>query len=235
MITRARPWVMRMRWCDLLFMHWPVDSASIRSQIPAGLDLDLFEGRAYVAVVPFRMENVGPRGLPAPPLAGAFPELNVRTYVRHQGSPGVWFFSLDAADRVAVEGARASFHLPYYHADMAVSQGSEIVDYRSDRTDDRGGPARFAARYRPTGPVERFEPGSFEVWSTDRQRLFALDRRGRLVRTEVRHAPWPLQPATVRIEMNSMLSAAGLVQPDEPPHVRFAARLDVRGWWPKLA
>ena len=228
-----RPWVMRMRWVDLLFAHWVVDADAIAALLPPPLEPDLFEGRAYLGVVPFRMEDVGPRGLPAPPLAGAFPELNVRTYARVGDLTGVWFLSLDAASRVAVEGARAAFHLPYFEADMRVGHVREVVDYRSIRNDDRGAPARFEARYRPTGPVEWAEPGSLEAWLTDRPRLFAFDGEGRLVRTEVRHRRWPLQPAAARIEVETMSAAAGLSLPDEPPHLRFAARLDVRGWWPR--
>jgi len=224
---------MRMRWVDLLFAHWPVDPAVIAALLPPPLEPDLFDGRAYLGIVPFRMEDVGPRGWPAPPLVGAFPEINVRTYARVGDLSGVWFLSLDAASRLAVEGARAAFHLPYYQAAMRVGRVREVVDYRSIRVDGRGAPARFEARYRPTGPIEWAAPGSLEAWLTDRRRLFAMDGDGRILRTEVRHGPWPLQPAAARIEVETMAAAAGLTLPDEPPHLRFAARLDVRGWWPK--
>ncbi len=222
-----------MRWVDLLFAHWPVEADALRPLIPDGLEVDLFDGRAYLGIVPFRMEDVGPRFLPAPPVAGAFPEINVRTYVRQEGRPGVWFLSLDAASRVAVEGARASFHLPYFEASMSVGRVREVVDYRSIRIDRRGPPARFEARYRPIGPVELAAPGSLEAFLTDRQRLFAVDDAGRLTRTEIRHRPWPLQPAAARIERETMAASHGLVLPDEPPHLRYAARLDVRAWWPR--
>jgi hypothetical protein len=223
---------MRMRWVDLLFAHWPMDPEALRPFIPPGLELDTFDGRAYLGIVPFLMEDVGPRFLPAPPVAGAFPELNVRTYVRHGDRGGVWFLSLDAASHIAVEGARAAFNLPYYDADMQVGRVREVVDYRSVRTDDRGEPARFDARYRATGPVEYANPGSLEAWLTDRRRLFAVDADGRIMRTEIRHRPWPLQPAAARIERETMAAAHGLTLPDEPPHLRYSARLDVRAWWP---
>jgi uncharacterized protein YqjF (DUF2071 family) len=105
------PWVLRMAWEDLLFAHWPVDAARLRATLPEALELDLFEGRAWLGVVPFRMNDVGLRRLPAPG-ATRFPELNVRTYARHLGRPGVWFYSLDAGSALAVAGARAWFHLP---------------------------------------------------------------------------------------------------------------------------
>jgi uncharacterized protein len=230
-----RPWVMRMRWRDLLFAHWPIDPAAIRAVVPEPLELDLFEGRAYLGIVPFRMEDVGIRGLPAPPVAGAFPELNVRTYVRYRGRSGVWFLSLDAGSRPAVEGARTAFHLPYYEARMSTGRVREVIDYRSVRIDHRGPPARLETRYRPTGPVERASSGSLEAWLTERWRLFAMDGDGQVLRTEIRHAPWPLQPAAARFEAETMAEAHGLTLPDEPPHLRFAARVDVVAWWPRPA
>ena len=111
---------MRMRWHDLLFMHWPVNVASLRRLIPAALDLDLWNGQAWLGVVPFRMSDVAPRGIPAMPWLSAFPELNVRTYVKTEDKPGVWFFSLDATNPVAVRVARSAFHLPYFDARIAI-------------------------------------------------------------------------------------------------------------------
>ena len=114
------PWIMTQTWHDLLFAHWPVDARLVASKIPAPLELDLFDGRAWLAVVPFRMTNVTPRGLPPLPRVSAFSELNVRTYVRFEDKPGVYFFSLDAGNPLAVATARALFHLPYFPAAMTV-------------------------------------------------------------------------------------------------------------------
>ena len=222
-----------MRWVDLLFAHWPFDPAELRSRIPAGLELDTFGGRAYLGIVPFRMEDVAPRGFQAIPRLSTFPELNVRTYVTCRGVPGVWFLSLDAASRITVEGARRFFHLPYVKAMMSARRDGEAIEYRSDRRDIRAPAATFAARYRPIGPVEAAEPRSLEEWLVERRRLFALDGEGRIERTEIRHRPWPLQPAEAEIEADSMAAAHGLTLPAGPPHLRFARRLDVRGWWPR--
>src|SRR5690349_18551619 len=130
-----------MRWRDLLFAHWPVPVEAVRPLVPAGLEIDTFDGQAWVGVVPFRMEGVAPRFLPSVPGPSAFPELNVRTYVRRGRRAGVWFFSLDAASRVAVEGARLGFHLPYYRAAMSVATDGGWTTYRSERLDRRGPPA----------------------------------------------------------------------------------------------
>src|SRR5436190_12753527 len=108
------PWVMRMRWLDLLFAHWPLPVEALRQLVPAQLEIETFHGTAWLGIVPFRMEDVAPRFLPAPPVAGRFPELNVRTYVRHRGRSGVWFFSLDAANRLAVEARGSDFTFPTF-------------------------------------------------------------------------------------------------------------------------
>lgn len=228
-----RPWIMRMRWVELLFAHWPVDAGALGGLLPSDLEIDTYDGQAWLGIVPFRMEDVAARGLPAPPVVGAFPEVNLRTYVRHRGRGGVWFLSLDAASRVIVEAARTFFHLPYFYAQMSATRDGDTVDYRSRRTDRRGSPAEIALRYRPTGPVEPAVQGSLEAWLTDRMRVFAVDLDGRVVRTEVRHALWPLQPAEAEIRAESLVAAHGLSLPTIPPHLRYSERLDVRGWWPR--
>src|SRR6266581_4012422 len=143
-----RPWMMAMRWHDLLFSHWPVDVALLRPLIPAELQIDTYDGQAWIGVVPFHMTGVRPRFVPALPGLSTFAEINVRTYVTAGGKPGVWFFSLDAANRIAVRGARWSYNLPYFFARMELQTTSRGIGYASSR---RGGAAHFSATYGPTG------------------------------------------------------------------------------------
>ncbi|HMQ30533.1 MAG TPA: DUF2071 domain-containing protein [Chloroflexaceae bacterium] len=224
-----RPWLMAMQWHDLLFAHWPVDPAALRPHIAPPLELQTFDGRAWLAVVPFRMAGTRPRFLPATPLAGAFPELNVRTYVTAGGKPGVWFFSLDAASRLAVEAARLAFHLPYVHATMRCDPAGDGVRYASRRRPGDPRPAAFAGGYRPTGPAYTAAAGSLEHWLTERYCLYAANRRGRVWRGEVDHGPWPLQPAEAEIAHNSMAAPLGL-RLDGAPLLHFARRIDVVAW-----
>ena len=226
---------MRMRWVELLFAHWPVPVEALRPLVPAELEIDTLEDQAWLGVVPFRMEDVAPRFLPAVPGPGGFPEINVRTYVTRNGRGGVWFLSLDAGSRVAVKGARTAFHLPYYRARMSSDTEAGWVDYRSERTDSRGTPAVFSGRYRPTGPIEVAAPGSLDAFLTDRMGLYATDGDGRIHWTAIRHEPWPLQSAEAEIEVNTMAAAAGLTLPDLAPVLSFAKRLDVVAWWPRRA
>ena len=224
---------MRMRWVDLLFAHWPVPIEALRPLVPAGLELDTFEGTGWLGVVPFRMQDVAPRFLPAMPRLSAFPEINVRTYVRRGGRAGVWFLSLDADSRLAVEGARTGFHLPYFRARMSSETEAGWVEYRTERRDARGPTSAFVGRYRPVGPVEVAAPGSLAAFLTDRRGLYAVDRAGRLSWTAIRHDPWPLQPAEAQIRLDTMAAAHGIELPDVAPILHFATRLDVVAWWPR--
>lgn len=218
-----------MGWEDLLFLHWPLDPAVLAPRLPEGLEPDLFEGTAWIAVVPFRMARTRLRGLPPFPGTASFPELNVRTYVRHHGRPGVWFFSLDAASPPAVWTARTFFHLPYRHASMEVGVEGDTVHYRSVRR-GTGPKIAFEARFRPTGPATRSVPGSLEHWLTERYRLYSADGRGRIWSGDVAHDPWPLQPAEAAVTTNTMLMPLGLEIPDSRPLGHFARRVDVRAW-----
>ena len=223
---------MRQTWERLLFMHWPVSPAVLRERVPAPLEVETFEGAAWVGVVPFRMAGVRPRSLPAVRGFSTFPELNVRTYVRHRNRRAVYFFSLDAASRLAVRVARRLFHLPYFDADMAVEEAGEATRYRSVRT-HRGAPAaRFAARYRPTGPVFRSALGTLEHWLTERYALLTTDDRGRPLLGEIHHPSWPLQPAEAEVETNTMAEAAGIRLPDAPPLLHYAERIEMLAWAP---
>ena len=150
---------MTQTWHDLLFAHWPVAAGVLREKVPPELALDLHDGQAWIGVVPFRMSNVGARALPPVPTASTFLELNVRTYVRVRDKPGVYFFSLDAASRLAVAAARTLFQLPYFHADMHLDVTGQEVRYESRRR-ARGPSARFVARYAPSGQAYQPEPGS---------------------------------------------------------------------------
>lgn len=226
-------WIMAQSWHDLLFAHWPIEPAQLRSLIPQKLALDTFGGQAWLGIVPFRMTGVRVRWAPALPGLSAFPELNVRTYVTAEGKPGVWFFSLDAANRVAVAVARATFHLPYFNATMDCLQTNGWVHYRSERTHKDAPAAIFSAKYRGTSTI--FEPGNgtLEHFLTERYCLYAASSDGRLYRGEIHHPPWQLQIAAAEFDRNSMTEAAGVSLPSQRPLLHFAQRQDMVAWGPR--
>ncbi len=225
-----QPWVMAQVWHDLLFAHWPIPAAEMAALLPPGLALDVWEGEAWVAVAPFRMSGVRPRFFPSVPGLSAFPELNVRTYVRVGDKPGVYFFSLDAANPLAVAIARAFFHLPYLRAQMTCQSEGDGIRYASRRTHSDAPAAELRGSYAPIGPVYTALPGRLEAWLTERYCLYSVDKRGRIYRGEIHHAPWPLQKAEAEFERNGLAQAAGISLPDSPPLLHFARRLDVLAW-----
>lgn len=226
-IPKSR-WTWRQSWCDLLFAHWPVPVDVLREGIPESLEVDTFDGTAWIGVVPFRMRDVMLRALPAMPGVSDFEELNVRTYVTVNGKPGVWFFSLDASNRMAVWAARTFFHLPYFFADMKLEQQGEEVIYRSKRlnSDD----AEFRGSYRPTGPEYQSQSGSLEHWLTERYCLYCETPDGKIKRGHVHHRPWSLQKAEMETASNSLLRPFHIAD-SEPPHcLHFSRNIDVVIW-----
>ncbi len=223
---------MLQRWHDLCFAHWPLPPNSVRPLVPRSFELDLFEGAAWVGIIPFWMSGVRVRCLPSVPTASTFPELNVRTYVTCNGKPGVYFFSLDAASRLAVEAARRWFRLPYFHASMRREEHAGEIHYRSRRKEPPN--AELEMRYAPAGPVFDTRPGSLEHFLTARYALFNHGKRGETLTTEIHHQPWPLQVARASLATNTMAAASGIELPASPPLLHFSKVLEVLFWSPRL-
>jgi uncharacterized protein YqjF (DUF2071 family) len=202
----------------------------VRRHLPPHLTLDLFGGHAWIGIVPFAMTNVAPRGVPSVPLLSAFPELNVRTYVRVGDRPGIHFFSLDAGRAAAVQAARTLLNLPYHLARMRVTGRGDRIEYHSRRQTESD--AAFSAVYGPAGQPFRAAVGSLEWFLTERYCLYHIDRRQRPYRLDIHHAPWRLQPATATLMRNTMAAVNGLTLPDSAPLLHFVKRQDTVAWLP---
>jgi uncharacterized protein YqjF (DUF2071 family) len=222
---------MVQRWHDLLFAHWRCPIADLRPLVPLPLEIDTYDGDAWIAVVPFYMSGVRMRLAPPVPTTHAFQELNVRTYVTLDGRPGVWFFSLDCESTLAVIGARLGASLPYYRAAMRMHTGPGGIDYESRRWSVAGAPAAFAARYRGAGAAFTPQAGSLEHFLTERY-CFYSSNGTRLWRGDILHPRWSLQPGAATIATNSMLAAAGVRAIKDDPLFHFSAFQDVRLWRP---
>lgn len=213
------------RWRSLLFMHWPVAVEALRPLLPRRLSIDLYDGVAYVGLVPFAMIGVRPPWAPKR-LAFRFLETNVRTYVHVDGrEPGVYFFSLDAQSRIAVEIARRRWGLPYHHAAMRLARRGATIEYSSRRRDRSG--AGLTVRYEVGEPLGPSLPGTLEHFLLERY-LLLVEGRGQLLLGQVHHAPYPVQRARVLDVHDELIGAARLPQPTGPPPlVHYAAGLDV--------
>jgi uncharacterized protein YqjF (DUF2071 family) len=220
-----RGWTMGQTWEDLLFAHWRVPADALRAYVPEELEIEEHDGSAWLGVVPFTLTNLRARGLLPLPRVSAFLELNVRTCVRaRDGKSGVWFISLDAASRLAVEAARKTYKLPYFHARMSATTDGEWIAYECARIAEPG--RVFSGRYRPAGDVSAAKPGSLEAFLVERYCLYSTDARNRLHRAEIHHPPWPLQPADAEIELASIAP----VPLDGEPILHFSRRQDVLIW-----
>jgi uncharacterized protein YqjF (DUF2071 family) len=226
------PWIFRQEWHNLLFAHWALQAEHVRAIVPQQLQLDTWEGKAYVGVVPFLLRNMSPRGVPPMPVISHFAEINVRTYVTYKGIPGVYFFSLDAANLSAVLGARFAYALPYYHAKFRVRVEGDQVRYQSRRL-QRPGPAEFEGDYRPVGQMIPWRSPSetLERFVSERYCLYAVTER-HVYRTHVHHAPWPLQPAEAMIQANTMSEPLGL-KLDGAPLLHYSKFVKVLTWLPE--
>ena len=218
-------WVMFMRWEELLFLHWPVRAELIRPLIPDLLEVDTFDGWCWIGIVPFRMSGVRPRYIP---FAIDFPELNVRTYVKLGDRRGVWFFSLDAANWLAVRAARL-LGLPYYFAHMTLGSENESIRYEAIRL-QKSPSAEFNAVYRPTGSVYHAVPDTLDHWLTERYCLYSALRPNHVVYGEIHHRRWPLQRAEVELFTNTMAEAAEIKLPNTNPICHFARFQEVVAW-----
>ncbi|MBI2685471.1 MAG: DUF2071 domain-containing protein [Acidobacteria bacterium] len=219
--------VLRQSWLALTFLHWSFDPVVVRPLIPGELELDLWEGRIYVGLVPFILADLTLPMAPAVPWFSRFPETNLRTYVYDkQGRRGVWFFSLDAARLAAVVGARAGYALPYYWARMSVDATGGSVDYRSRRRVGPGGHTEI--RVTPGEMIGETSP--LAAFLTARWSLFAY-RHGRVLRADIDHARWPLQRVRVGALDESLLRAAGLPDPKGEPLAHYSAVTHVMTGW----
>ncbi len=241
---KTAPWVMSQAWERLLFAHWRIAPAIMAHLIPPGVQLDLFDGSAWVGVVPFRMNDVTLRFVPPFPPVSRFLELNVRTYVRSKtskdaagnGRPGVLFFSLDCSMPPAVEAARTFFHLPYFHAKMNLEERGEQTIYSSRRVDSRDGVGTSApphavldVSYRPDSPVFKSQPDSIERFLTERYCLFT-SHGGNTYRAEIHHEQWTLQTAEAEFRTNTMLDWLNLKPLEPQPLLHYCERIPMVNW-----
>lgn len=220
---------MHQTWGKLLFMHWRIEEKLLRPLIPEGLEIDTFDGTAWIGVIPFTMWDIRafpPFVPPVPGLSSAH-ELNVRTYVHYDRVPGVWFFSLDCNSLPAVMAARAFYHLPYFNADIDLEQHTNRIDYALKRADRP--PARFEGSWKFGDTVPFSHPGSLEFFLTERYCLYAEDD-GQLYRARIHHPPWPLQKATMNSYQSTMIEALGLPSPEGEPVLNYAEEIDVDIW-----
>jgi uncharacterized protein YqjF (DUF2071 family) len=216
---------LEMHWRELLFASWPVDPAIVAAHLPDALAVDTHDGDAWLSIVPFTNGSVRPRGLPEP-LGVDLPELNLRTYVTVDGTPGIYFFSLDAAGALAVLGARLFHHLPYYYARVHHDTAGP-VRFESRRRHPGARPVHFAATYEPTGDRLDANPDSRAAFLTERYRFYTEAPDGTVRYSNVEHDRWPLYPADATIPKNTLFRANGFADPAGEPVCYYSPGVNI--------
>lgn len=217
---------LEMGWRHLLFENWPVDTGVMDAHLPDELEPDVYDGSAWLSIVPFTNVAVRPTGVPEA-LGFRLPELNVRTYVTLDGVPSVYFFSLDAQGVASVLGGRLFHHLPYYYARISLEWTDGRVAFSSRRRHPGARPARYEATYRPTGDPFEAPADPFGAFLAERYRFYTCGLDGSLRYTAVEHDPWTLYPAAAEVETNTMLSTHGFATPDAEPVYYYSPEVDV--------
>lgn len=225
--------IMLQTWDKLLFMHWPIPAALLRPLIPPRLAIDTFEGTAWIAITPLTIRGLRPPFLPPAPLVSQTLEINVRSYVHLDGAPGVWFFSLDASNPLAVWGARLGYALPYFRAAMKWEERDETFACISHRTHSSAALAELDAAWTHGAPLPEARPETLDFFLIERYCLYAA-RGDHLYRARIHHRPWPLRRATLSRLHSTMIEAHGLPTPGQPPLLHAqAAPLQVQVWPPQ--
>lgn len=257
----SAPWVMRETWSKVMFAHWPIPSRLIKPLLPPHLELDTFAGDAYISVLAFRMSGVRLRFLPPIPGANEMLQINIRTYVKHNGKPGIYFLAVDSSHLPTVLLTRLTLGLPYHHADISIKKRFvgykstvECISKRLDTAESRlqlhlketerhvgemnrtGGALEVS--YSPSLDAWHAQSGSLEHWLTERYGLYNF-HAGKLLRVDIHHHPWPLQAAEAEFRRQSLLTPLqnqlGFDLPVTPLHVYYAERIDALIWLPTIA
>lgn len=236
------PWLLSQRWNDVLFAHFAMEPATLRRLVPEALTLELYDGAAWLTLTPSCASHVRPSGIPALPGFSFYPQVNVRTYVTVGDKPGLYNFSVDAANLSAVWFARMFFHMQYWHSKIKVSgapipgtKAGATVHFRAGRLHGpaaHNGAAKLDVAYAADGEAEVARAGSLDHFLTERYCVYSWHSR-KIYRAELHHQPWPLQRASAEIRTNSIAEPLGIALPQQPDLCHFSRALKTLAWAPE--
>jgi len=221
--------LMRMAWSQALLLHWPLPPKTVRRLLPKELEIDTYDSKAWISILHYRVRGVRPIMGPSIPWFSSFLQTEVRTYVTHHGDPGVYFFSLDASNPVAVWLARTVFRLPYFRAEMQLRRSGESFRLSCLRTHQGARGAEFECQWTPREPLPPTSRDELVPFLTERNRLFA-PHAGKVLTCSVQHEPWPLRHAHVSALETSLFEATGLPEPEGPPIAHHCDALGLEIW-----
>lgn len=223
-------------WLTMTFVHWPVPARQLEPLLPAGLEVDEYDGTGWVSFTPFMLASLRPLSIGTLPTAGprmsrlrrltdlsTTLETNLRTYVRDpDGRDGLWFLTLDIGNAAMAAALRTAVGAPYHLARMHLDQDGTLATYSGARI---GGSQSYRLQA-STGRAT--EPNDLDDWLTGRWRAYT-QHLGRLLVTPVHHEPWPLQHARLETLEQNLTDAVGLGRLGDPAVVHFSSGVrDVR-------
>jgi uncharacterized protein YqjF (DUF2071 family) len=226
----SKKWIMLQSWRNLFFIHWPVPPALLRPHIPDPLQIDTFNGSAWLGIVPFVMEGIYPLALSPFSVTPPFSEINVRTYVMHKGKPGVYFMSLDVQNWASYTIAKRWYRLPYYPAKISFRNEGDFIHYDGIRKGKTNNQAAFSGSFLPTQEVFFAKTGSLEHWLTERYCFYSIDNKGKFFCADIHHSPWQLQKAETEITINTLFSPFTIDLLNEKPISLFSIGVDSLMW-----
>lgn len=226
----SRKWLMRQSWRNLLFIHWPLSTETLRQYVPSSLQIDTFDGQAWLSIVVLEMEGIYLRGMPFRLLLPTFPVINLRTYVLHRNQPGVYFLSLDTEDWISYTCVKRWYHLPYYAAEISFQKKGQTFHFDSVRKRKIETPITCRGTYRPFPEISFPEKGTLEHWLTERYCLFSLNKRNNLYCGDIHHRPWPVQKVKAVLHKNTLLSPFHIDLSEIRPIVHFSKGIDSLIW-----
>lgn len=225
---RKVPWIMKQTWLDTLFIHYPVKLDELSKLVPHTLPIDTFDNKGWISIVPYLTTSVRARGLPPIPGLSRFPGFNVRTYVKLDGKPGVYFFNLAATNWLTAKMAKLSFKLPYIYLDMDYKKEGDTIHFQSDPY--RKNEEKLKWIYRPNSEQRLATKGSLEEWLVERYCLYTVNEKGEPFRSDILHRSWLLQDAEVEYQHNSLIAEFYLSTAVGKPIYHYSKKVDVRIW-----
>lgn len=226
----SKKWIMRQSWKNLIFVHWPLNPERLRMHIPPSLQIDTFNGSAWLGIVVFEMGGIYPRGLSTLSITSAFPEINVRTYVRYNEKPGVYFLSLDVGDWASLTIAKRWLHLPYHPAKISIQKLKSTFHCSSIRQSSKHEPIIYEGIHTPISEIFFPQEGSLDHWLTERYCFFSTNKKARLYCCEIHHAPWPLQLGKTEVKQNTLFSPFHIDLTGTQPITHFSKGVDSLIW-----
>lgn len=226
----SKNWIMRQNWNNLLFLHWPISPKKLQPFIPSPLQIDVFERNAWIGIIFFCIDGIYPRGFSFKSLTPKFAELNVRTYVRLNGKPGVYFLSLDVSDWASYTIAKRWYRLPYHPAITSLHKEEQSYHCECIRKGLTNKPITFKGKYKPISEVFFPHVGTLDHWLTERYCLFSTNNGIDIYCGEIHHHPWQLQLAEVEISENTMFSPFQWDFSDVKPISHYSEGMDTLFW-----